>query len=355
MTERRKSSGGASFVRLEANGDFKTTEGRAATDLAPCRIRARILSGGALRHWIPTRDGDWEEFAKFFIDLETAKIAASVVVDYNHQDDEDHIIGRAENFAVEADGLFADLTLYPKTAGDCASKIAYLAQYAPFGISPTVDLLAGSREDVGDEPTTCNGRDASNVAIFRGAKILGVAICPYPTDADTWISVLNRTRNKTELKMSDEINDQNDDKSTPNVKNEELQAYVDALGSVEAGFAAYQSGQTLEEAKDERLKALAEENARLKAAAEGGETKETPPPEEPPTESDGDGAKSDKDEKLSNEAATRLAASLDALTTELKIARTANLGKIGDDPVSGGPTQDDGAADYLAKLTSCIK
>ncbi len=114
--------------RLDAVSEFTVAAKRQADDLSPARLRARVLSGAELWHYIPAKNyPEFVEFRKFRIDLASVRAASTLIVDYNHCDDEERILGKAENLTLEDDGLYADITIYPKRQGDVASTVAFLA------------------------------------------------------------------------------------------------------------------------------------------------------------------------------------------------------------------------------------
>ncbi|MBR4105652.1 MAG: hypothetical protein IKK39_16540 [Thermoguttaceae bacterium] len=324
--------------RLAAASDFTVAEKRQADDVSPARLRARVLSGAELWHYVPTKDyPDFIEYRKFRIDLASVRAASTLIVDYNHCDDEERILGKAENLTLETDGLYADITIYPKRPGDVASSVAFLAQYVPFGISPTVAFEQAVRVERDDE------------LIFENLPILGLAICPYPTDIGTYANLLKRT----ELKM-DENKPTDAAAETSGVKNQELADFIDACGDVAAGVEAYQAGKSLEEAKDERLKSLIAENERLKNASAPSNAETKSETDDAENATSGESKTDDKnDGKLSNQPAARLAAALESLSSRLETARVAALSAHGEEPASAGTSRGDDARDYVAQLSAC--
>ncbi|MBP3557347.1 MAG: hypothetical protein J6K20_06540 [Thermoguttaceae bacterium] len=266
-------------------------------------FRAVALTGNVLRHGVPTRDGG-RETLEFVVDLATvAPTRTPLVVDYNH--DPAEIVGAAR---VRADGfaLLADGELTPFLSDDRASEIiSKAARGVPYGISPTFDFAAAERVDVGPGETfEANGRQyVGPVVVFRNAPLLGLSVCPYPTDDGTAFALLGK--DFTLLTKGNEMAEEKDEKTTElkddaanapdgegatgtsdapsSVKNAELQEYVDRFG-LELGVKYFQEGADLAEATSNAFQALKEENEKLKSrlANDGG---------------DGDAPKPDDDKK----------------------------------------------------------
>ena len=143
-------------------------------------------------HALPNGDGG-EIVAAFVIDLATLTVPKNpCVVDYNH--DPAQVVGSA-SVRVEDGDLIAEGFLLSQ-GGDLAGRIAASANDIPYGISPTLDLSNAERIDVPEGETfDCNGRTYPGpIFIYRNVALLGISICPYPTDENTSITVLNKGR-----------------------------------------------------------------------------------------------------------------------------------------------------------------
>ncbi len=230
-------------------------------------FRAVALTGNVLRHGVATRDGG-RETLEFVVDLATvAPTRTPVVVDYNH--DPAEIVGAAR---VRADGfaLLADGELTPFLSDDRASEIiSKAARGVPYGISPTFDFAAAERVDVapGETFETNGRRVVGPVVVFRNAPLLGLSVCPYPTDDGTAFALLGK--DFTLLTKGNEMAEEKNEKTTElkddaanapdgegatgtsdapsSVKNAELQEYVDRFG-LELGVKYFQEGADLAEA-----------------------------------------------------------------------------------------------------------
>lgn len=269
----------------------------------PTPFRAVALTANVLRHRVPTpsRRGG-EEFADFVVDLESIRAASNVVVDYNHSQDEP--IGRA-SISVEGAELIATGELTPFLPDDRACEIAAKSRLGvPFGVSPTFDFVAATRIDVEPgETIAANGRVYSGpLVLYRDAPLLGVSVCPYPTDGATNFETLGRDRltlltltlpqedkmaeddkkKEPETAPPTELEDENgSDAPAKTFKNAELQEYVDKFG-LELGVQYYQDDVPLADATAEAFQTLRSENDDLRAqlaklssdAPDGDKTKE---------------------------------------------------------------------------------
>lgn len=181
----------------QITGRFATDQPRAANDLTPCPVRLTVLSGGALYNYVPTmREWGWDfEYTRFVFDLSTLKYNSTLLIDWNH--DADQVIGSVAAPTINERGeLTTSGSLVPFAPKDRAAEVAYKAQFVPFGISPTVAFDNAERIDVKlGESINVNGREyAGPIAVFKNAEVLGVSICPYPTDSGTNVSTFDRKK-----------------------------------------------------------------------------------------------------------------------------------------------------------------
>lgn len=267
-------------------GGLRNEQKRSADDLSPCNLAIVIYTGGVLSHTVPTISGDGVEFVDFVLDLASVICDDLVTIDYDH--DTKEVIGFCENVRAENGQLMGNGSLLPFSRGDRASEVAYKTQFVPYGVSPTIDLNVADREDIetGQEIEINGRRLAGPLTIYRNVPVLGVSICPYPTDGNTSIQTLkrnlnretenepgNKTEKETEEKMEEEIKTPQAAEAT-SVKDAELQKYIDKFG-LEAGVRFYQEGKSFEDAISERFDEL---NAQVKKMSE------TCDPEEKKTE-----------------------------------------------------------------------
>ena len=344
-----------------------SSRGSAGPERPAALFRAVALTGNVLRHGVPTRDGG-RETLEFVVDLATvAPTRNPVVVDYNH--DPAEIVGAAR---VRADGfaLLADGELTPFLSDDRASEIiSKAARGVPYGISPTFDFAAAERVDVapGETFETNGRRVVGPVVVFRNAPLLGLSVCPYPTDDGTAFALLGK--DFTLLTKGNEMAEEKDEKTTElkddaanapdgegatgtsdapsSVKNAELQEYVDRFG-LELGVKYFQEGADLAEATSNAFQALKEENEKLKSrlANDGGDADaskkdDAPKPDDGGGKKDGDAPKSGNDGDGGELA--KLRAALEKTSRELTTLRRdfATFAAADRDGVS---TADEGAS-----------
>ncbi len=343
-----------------------SSRGSAGPERPAAPFRAVALTGNVLRHGVPTRDGG-RETLEFVVDLATvAPTRTPLVVDYNH--DPAEIVGAAR---VRADGfaLLADGELTPFLSDDRASEIvSKAARGVPYGISPTFDFAAAERVDVGPGETfEANGRQyVGPVVVFRNAPLLGLSVCPYPTDDGTAFALLGK--DFTLLTKGNEMAEDKDKKTTElkddaanapdgegatgtsdapsSVKNAELQEYVDRFG-LELGVKYFQEGADLAEATSNAFQALKEENEKLKSrlAKKSGDAEkdgdDAPKPDDGGGKKDGDAPKSGSDGDGGELA--KLRAALEKTSRELTTLRRdfATFAAADRDGVS---TADEGAS-----------
>lgn len=255
------------------------TKERAANGLPTAPFRAVALTGNVLRHGVRTKSGA-RETLEFVVDLATvAPTRDPVVVDYNH--DAAEVVGAA---SVRADGfaLVAEGELTPFLRDDRAAEIVSKASRGvPYGISPTFDFAAAERIDLapGETFETNGRRVVGPLVVFRNAPLLGLSVCPYPSDDATEFALLTKDfalltkggemekkdKNATELDAvaANAPDGEGTAAATSSVKNAELQEYVDRFG-LELGVKYFQEGADLEEATASAFQALKEENEKLK-------------------------------------------------------------------------------------------
>ena len=248
--------------------------------------------------WTP--DVSWHELpgdeygsvvaSDFVLDLSTLVVPKNpCVVDYNHNDAEP--IGYAR-VSVSGGTLLAEGELVSNVEGDVADRIAKTGKDVPFGISPTLDLWSAERVDVGEgEVYNCNDREyVGPLLVYKGAVLLGISVCPYPTDEGTSFTPLARkaiklnkqgviSMAKKRVKLEADIvadeekreedvaqfeGDEAGIADAVSVKNAELQEFIDAFG-LERGVQYYQEGLTVEEATQRAYGDVVAENAELKA------------------------------------------------------------------------------------------
>lgn len=264
-------------------------------------FNAVVFTSDEFEHTLPGPTPNETIWGKFALDLSTLIVPKNpCVVDYNHDDKEP--IGYA-HISIEENAITAEGALVSSSPNDRASQIAQTGREIPFGISPTLDLIAADRIEAPRGGTyNANGRTyAGPIYIYKNAVLLGISVCPYPTDGETSFTPLNTDARQTQffspklLKWNrpiplngDDVKNnerkgthmannqpQNDpkgaqaptdepDKTERTVKNAELQEYIDLFG-LERGVAYYQSGLTIEEASSEAYKDVSEENDKLKA------------------------------------------------------------------------------------------
>ena len=226
----------------------------------------------------------------FAIDFGTLEIPKNPVpVDFNH--DETKPIGTA-NVRVLPDRIEAVGTLVSTAADDLAASIAANARAIPYGVSPLFDMRGAKRIDVSDGAKyAANGREYSGpVSVFKGARLIGVAVCLHPSDIKTAFTPLKTDERflimpKSKEKIAVEpvaaaetvaaavetvaiIEPEKAGAETAvperGVKNRELQDFIDAFG-MDRGVRLYQDGKTFDEARAIVFDEITAENERLKA------------------------------------------------------------------------------------------
>lgn len=157
----------------------------------PMPVSLTILSGSDLYNFVPDRDG-WCEYRRFVFDIETLKFNERMILDWNH--DPDEVIGSLETIKAENGTLKADGFIVPFKEDDRASEVAYKARFIPFGVSPLVSFDEAEAVYVEEgETIEANGQVyEGDIVLFRNARILGAAICPYPTDEMTSVTALGK-------------------------------------------------------------------------------------------------------------------------------------------------------------------
>lgn len=232
----------------------------------------------------------------FAIDFGTLEIPKNPVpVDFNH--DETKPIGTA-NVRVLPDRIEAVGTLVSTAADDLAASIAANARAIPYGVSPLFDMRGAKRIDVSDGAKyAANGREyIGPVSVFKGARLIGVAVCLHPSDIQTAFTPLKTDERFLIMPTSKEKfaaepvaapepvknaetvaaavetvaiiepEKAGAESAVPErgVKNRELQDFIDAFG-MDRGVRLYQDGKTFDEARAIVFDEIAAENERLKA------------------------------------------------------------------------------------------
>ena len=246
----------------------------------------------------------------FAIDFGTLEIPKNPVpVDFNH--DETKPIGTA-NVRVLPDQIEAVGTLVSTAADDLAASIAANARAIPYGVSPLFDMRGAKRIDVSDGAKyAANGREyIGPVSVFKGARLIGVAVCLHPSDIQTAFTPLKTDERFLIMPTSKEKfaaepvaaaepvknaetvaaavesvaivepEKAGAESAVPErgVKNRELQDFIDAFG-MDRGVRLYQDGKTFDEARAIVFDEIAAENERLKARVADLETALSAKPE----------------------------------------------------------------------------
>ena len=225
----------------------------------------------------------------FAIDFGTLEIPKNPVpVDFNH--DETKPIGTA-NVRVLPDRIEAVGTLVSTAADDLAASIAANARAIPYGVSPLFDMRGAKRIDVSDGAKyAANGREyIGPVSVFKGARLIGVAVCLHPSDIQTAFTPLKTDERFLIMPTSKENfvtepvknaetvaaavetvaiiepEKAGAESAVPErgVKNRELQDFIDAFG-MDRGVRLYQDGKSFDEARAIVFDEIAAENERLK-------------------------------------------------------------------------------------------
>jgi len=237
-------------------------------------FKATVFTSEPAFHDMPTPEGT--RFVRFVLDLSTVQFPRNpCVVDFNHDSGEP--VGRAK-LRVDDAAITAEGALVSASDGDRAFQLGETLASVPFGISPTLELDVSKADFYREgEEFTVNGRKLTGeCVVYRGARVLGVSICPLPTDNLTSVSPLKRdgvvTLSQTGIKaltMNEERKPIPVDEKTveqlgdetgicdgvQTVRDPELQEFIDAFG-LEKGVAFFQRGLTLDEAKMEDYEEL---------------------------------------------------------------------------------------------------
>ena len=181
-----------------AMGSLLEDRPKLAQGRAPVPVVLTILSGEELYHYLPVPTGDESapfenKFCRFVFDLAQTVVPDRLVIDYNHDDTE--VIGALNQITITESALIGRGALLPFADGDRASEVVFKMSTVPYGVSPTVSFAEASVLLVPEgESVTVNAREyAGPILVFRGARIEGVAICPYPTDGGTTVDKLKAT------------------------------------------------------------------------------------------------------------------------------------------------------------------
>ena len=177
-------------------------------------------------------------------------------------------------------------------ADDLAASIAANARAIPYGVSPLFDMRGAKRIDVSDGAKyAANGREyIGPVSVFKGARLIGVAVCLHPSDIQTAFTPLKTDERFLIMPTSKEKIAAEPVKNAETVaaavetvaiiepekagaesavpergvKNRELQDFIDAFG-MDRGVRLYQDGKSFDEARAIVFDEIAAENERLKA------------------------------------------------------------------------------------------
>lgn len=261
---------------------FKLTDDRpVAGQPFPVRLLAR--SGQSFYHWF------WGENYHDFAGM-THK--PRIALDYLHFDDE--IIGYADKFRIDDQGLWLEGALVPFSPHDRASEIIakadagvpYEASIA-FDIARIEELAPGATADVNNQTIT------GPATIFRHWELVGCAVCPHGYDPHTrtetdFMRTVQYSKKGTPMKLNAPPADPPTETpvetpaplpaETPADPLTQLRAeakrFTDAFGPEGAQW--YLEGKTFDECALARIAALQTENAalkqRLSAPAPTGET-----------------------------------------------------------------------------------
>ncbi len=290
-------------------------------------------------HMMPTSSGV-EAFVRFVLDLDRLIFAKNpCVVDFNH--DSNDVIGVA-SLAVEQGALLAKGSFCSAVDGDRAFQVGEVSGAVPFGVSPTLALDGSTLEEIAEGAQgVANGRIYDGpLSIFRDVTVLGVSVCPYPTDAGTSISplvrsgivqlsqsgvkIMNEEIEKVEnpVPIDEESTEQLGDETgvqdgALEVRDKELQAFLDEFG-LEKGVGFFQRGLNIDDARMEDYQEL----KRL-ASAEGAEEEK-----QEELESDAAASEEDKEDETTSERLSRFLSAADKKLSILdgliqRLARTA--------------------------------
>lgn len=154
-------------VEIKDNGETAKT--------APISILAR--SGGGIDHWY------WGMCYHDMTGMQLHK--PRITLDYNHEEEE--VIGFANHFTTNDEGLRLGGALTPFSAEDRASEIIYKARAGvPYEASITFDGPLVIEDVQPGAVATVNGQLVNGPAtIFRQWSLRGCAVCPYGYDRNT--------------------------------------------------------------------------------------------------------------------------------------------------------------------------
>ncbi len=300
-------------------------------------FEATAFTSDPSSHLMPTPDGG-EAHTRFVLDLERLVIPKNpCVVDYNH--DAGEVIGSA-TLSVADGVLLARGVFCSAKDGDRAQEVGEIAGTVPLGISPTLSLDGAEAEIIAEGASgQANGRVYEGpLTIFRDVTILGISVCPYPTDSGTSVSPLVRTKlvglnnvlnNIGVVKMNDvkmngvKLNNEIEKPAEPvpidedtveqlsddqkigdetgvqdgsqGVRDPELQEFIDEFG-IEKGVGFFQKGLSIDDARMEDYREL------KRLAGQGGAEGNDDPKEETLE----DDAASSDDDKKEDETTSRL-------------------------------------------------
>ncbi len=266
-------------------GEFEFAESEAGAKTFPFTMKAR--SGGVINHWY------WGRVIHDMAGMQLRK--ASCPIDYCHNDSE--VIGVGEKFDAGDDGLTVSgqLVALSADASDRAFEVAHKAKNRiPYEASIDWRGPGALIEEVGEGVSVqVNGQTIEGpLTVIRKWPLRAVAVCPYGSDSNTstqfsetpdgdMVTVCTfsasgdntvtinapKTPNETSPAAASQ---QHSDKPAPTgLSLDTLKQFNDAFGTKSIGY--LQEGLTFDQAslkfKDEKLKALEDENKQLKDAA----------------------------------------------------------------------------------------
>jgi hypothetical protein len=308
-----------SALRFTA-GEFQLGENGDDAKTAPFRMVAR--SGQPIEHWY---------WGRIIHDLSGVRHKNRIPIDYAHQDTE--VIGYANHFSTESGDLEVSGALVPYKDNDRATEVIFKQKAGvPYEASINFGGNGIRLENVAEgESTDVNGSSfAGPGVVVRQWPLRGVAICPYGADQNTSTEFSNDEKVEVEFMSKDKkpveleatvkeaveeepvtdkaseavvLTQQEDtavvEDAAPEValSDEPIEdpkpegvKFLDAFG--EQGGVWFALGMSYEEAKEQYLAKLKEENEQLKAKLEASRL---PGEEEPVTYSE---AKSDSKQPL---------------------------------------------------------
>lgn len=173
------------------------------------KVRLVVLSGADLYNFVPEVGEDGVnpfggDYCRFVFDIDSLLYNDRLIIDYNH--DPETVIGALDSVGVVDGQLVGEGKIVPFTPNDKAAEVAYMASFVPYGVSPLVAFDDAEAIDVKKGETfKANGTEYEGpIVVFRKARILGVAVCPYPTDEKTSVTALKRSDVMSILELAKE-------------------------------------------------------------------------------------------------------------------------------------------------------